>query len=68
MRKTQGLRVLVKQLLSATADQIVEAVEKMISDYEEEMFQSELKISGRGKLLDVLLHPEKIRLNGTSGM
>ena len=62
MSRTPGLLVLVKQFLSETADQIVEAVEKMISGYEEEMFQSKR----RRKMLDVLLQPE-IRLNGVSG-
>ena len=66
MSKIQGIRVLVKQFLSAAADEIVEAVEKMISGYEEEMFQSKREIGRQRKMLDALLQPA-IRLTITSG-
>ena len=44
MSQIRGLRVLVKQFLSAAADEIMEAVEKIIVGYEEEMFQYKREI------------------------
>ena len=61
MSKIEGLRVLVKHFLSVAADKIVEAVEKMIADYEGE-------ISRQCKMLPMLLQPEirLTRITGTS--
>ena len=67
MSKIEGLRVLVKHFLSVAADRIVEAVEKMIADYEGEMHQSKREISRQRKMLHALLQPE-IKLNRIAGM
>ncbi|KAM6951602.1 uncharacterized protein FYW47_015130 [Aplochiton taeniatus] len=57
LSKTEHLRILITERLSAAADEIFGCFERTIADYEEEIRSSQRRIACQSKLLDVLLNP-----------
>ncbi|XP_074470435.1 uncharacterized protein LOC141754901 [Sebastes fasciatus] len=58
MCKVQMLRALVKQRLTAAAEEICGLFERTIAEYEEELSRSKEENERQQKLLDAVLHPE----------
>ncbi|XP_037651595.1 zinc finger protein sens-like isoform X16 [Sebastes umbrosus] len=58
MCKVQMLRALVKQRLTAAAEEICGLFERTIAEYEEELSRSKEENERQQKLLDAVLHPQ----------
>ncbi|XP_049424947.1 uncharacterized protein LOC125884164 isoform X1 [Epinephelus fuscoguttatus] len=58
MYKVQMLRALVKQRLTAAAEEIFGLVERTIAEYEEELCRSKEENERQRKLLDAVLNPQ----------
>ncbi|XP_074469071.1 uncharacterized protein LOC141754113 [Sebastes fasciatus] len=58
MCKVQKLRALVKQRLTAAAEEICGLFERTIAEYEEELSRSKEENERQQKLLDAVLHPQ----------
>ncbi|XP_049424969.1 uncharacterized protein LOC125884173 isoform X2 [Epinephelus fuscoguttatus] len=64
MSKVQMLRSLVKQRLTAAAEEIFGLVERTIAEYEEELCRSKEENERQRKLLDAVFNPQ-LRLHRT---
>ena len=58
MSKVQMLRSLVKQRLTAAAEEIFGLVERTIAEYEEELCRSKEENERQRKLLDAVFNPQ----------